>query len=390
MKQTIVVLSSTRAEYGLLRPVIKKLNASDYFEVRILVTGAHLSNAFGLTVREIEDDGYIIDKKVSILLQGDSSGCISKSMGLALIGFGEYFDDRRPDFLIVLGDRYETLAVCCAAMNARVPIIHLHGGETTEGAIDEAIRHSITKMSLYHFTSTEEYRKRVIQLGESPENVFNVGATGVENVLKEPKYKKEELECKIGMKLDRPYGVVTFHPVTLEGNCIEQCKVVMQSMSRFNDFPFIITGANADCGGKEINRMLQLYADENDNICFVQSLGMKGYLSALEYASFVMGNSSSGIIEAPSFGIPTINIGNRQKGRIQARTVINCRAEVEDIVRAINLAMSTEFQCFAKKQKNPYGDGNTSDRILNILEERVKKENIDLKKSFYNLNFEIV
>lgn len=384
MKQSIAVLTATRAEYGLLRPVMRRLIEGGVFEVRILVTGAHLSDTFGLTIQEIENDGYEIEKKVDILLQGNRSECISKSMGLALIGFGEYFEDSRPDYLMVLGDRYETLAVCCAAMNARIPIIHLHGGETTEGAIDEAIRHAITKMSFYHFTSTEEYRRRVIQLGESPERVFNVGAIGVENALNEPKCSKEELEDTIGKKLDRPYGVVTYHPVTLEGDVVKQCQALIDCMEYYKNIDFIVTGANADCGGDKINKMLQKCAEMNENIYFTYSLGMKRYLSALKYASFVMGNSSSGIIEAPSFGIPTINVGNRQKGRIQAETVINCRDCTKDIMKAVEFALSLDMQDLVKKVKNPYGDGNTSKKIVDILERELIDRECNLKKKFYD------
>lgn len=385
MRQSIAVLTATRAEYGLLRPVIRRLFQNENLDLRILVTGAHLSGTFGRTVQEIEDDGYVIDKRVDILLQGNGSACISKSMGLAMISFGEYFEERRPDYLMVLGDRYETLAVCCAAMNARIPIIHLHGGETTEGAIDEAIRHAITKMSLYHFTSTEEYRKRVIQLGESPDRVFNVGATGVENVLNEPKYSKEELGNMIGMKLERSYGVVTFHPVTLEGEVVAQCQALIDCMEHYKNIDFIVTGANADCGGDKINRMFQQCAEENENVYFTYSLGMKKYLSALQYASFVMGNSSSGIIEAPSFGIPAINIGNRQKGRIQAEAVINCSNAASDIIKAVETALLPEVQNKAKNAKNPYGDGKASERIVQILENKWKDKNISLEKKFYDL-----
>lgn len=385
MKQSIAVLTATRAEYGLLRPVIRALKDSECFEVKLLVTGAHLSSMFGLTVHEIEEDGYKIDKAVDILLQGSNSACISKSMGLALIGFGEYFEEAQIDYLLVLGDRYETLAVCCAAMNAGIPIIHLHGGETTEGAIDEAVRHSITKMSFLHFTSTEAYRKRVIQLGEDPERVFNVGATGIENALKEPKCSREELESAIGMKLTGNFGVVTFHPVTLEGNSVEQCRILLKSIAHFKNLQFIITGSNADYGGDKINEMLQDYAKVNDNACFVYSLGMKRYLSALQYATFVMGNSSSGIIEAPSFGIPTVNIGNRQRGRLQAQSVINCEVQEKDIIEATELAISEKFRNMAKKVKNPYGDGNTSEKIVKILERWLHKEKIELRKKFYDL-----
>ncbi len=385
MKKKIAVLTATRTEYGLLRTIIKRLSESDIFDVSVLVTGAHLSGNFGYTVQEIEKDGFSIDKKVDILLQGSGSASISKSMGLALMGFGDYFEEHHLDYLMVLGDRYETLAVCCAAMNARIPIIHLHGGEVTEGAIDEAIRHSITKMSLYHFTSTEEYRRRVIQLGESPDRVFNVGAIGVENILHESKFSREELEDMLNFDLAKSYGVVTFHPVTLEGDCEEQCKSLLKAMSHFKDYRFIITGANADCGGETINRILQEYANKHDNVYFTYSLGMKKYLSALNNAAFVLGNSSSGIIEAPSFGIPTINIGNRQKGRIQADSVINCDSKEEEIVAAIEKAMSPDFREVAKNVKNPYGNGETSKQIVSILEKLVKNQKMDLEKKFYDL-----
>lgn len=385
MKKKIAVLTATRSEYGLLRTIIKRLSESDIFDVSVLVTGAHLSGNFGYTVQEIEKDGFSIDKKVDILLQGSGSASISKSMGLALMGFGDYFEEHHLDYLMVLGDRYETLAVCCAAMNARIPIIHLHGGEVTEGAIDEAIRHSITKMSLYHFTSTEEYRRRVIQLGESPDRVFNVGAIGVENILHESKFSRKELEDMLNFDLAKSYGVVTFHPVTLEGDCEEQCKSLLKAMSHFKDYRFIITGANADCGGETINRILQEYANKHDNVYFTYSLGMKKYLSALNNAAFVLGNSSSGIIEAPSFGIPTINIGNRQKGRIQADSVINCDSKEEEIVAAIEKAMSPDFREVAKDVKNPYGNGETSKQIVNILEKLVKNQKMDLEKKFYDL-----
>lgn len=283
-------------------------------------------------------------------------------MGLAIMGFADYFNDSKPDAVLLLGDRYEILAVACAAMNSRVPIFHLHGGETTEGAIDEAVRHSITKMSYLHFTSTEEYRKRVIQLGESPERVFCVGAVGVENVLKEPKLSKAVLEQSIGMSLDAPYGVVTFHPVTLEGDVTKQCIELIKAIEKFPQYKFIITGANADNGGSIINSIWKEYVKGRNNVYFTLSLGLKRYLSALKYASFMLGNSSSGIIEGPSFGIPTINIGNRQKGRIQAGSIINIGPSTNDIENAIKLAMSKQFREKARKIVNPYGNGGTVEK----------------------------
>ncbi len=312
-KKKIIVVTATRAEYGLLKPIIKKLKQSEYFQVEPAATGMHLSSEFGSTYREIEEDGIQIDNNIEILLSSDTPVAMSKTMGLALISFSEYFDKSKPDAIMVLGDRYETLAVCCAAMNGRILIFHLHGGETTEGAIDEAIRHAITKMSFLHFTSTETYRKRVIQMGEDPDRVFNVEAVGVENVLHEELLSKNELEKLLQLNLSRSYAVVTFHPVTLENDSVEA-----QLLDEHSEYLYICTKANADAGGRKINQMLDDYAAQRENIAVYESLGMKRYLSAVKYAAMVIGNSSSGIIEVPSFRIPTINIGDRQKGRIQA------------------------------------------------------------------------
>lgn len=382
----IFVVTATRAEYGLLKNFIIALKKEDNIEVEVVVTGAHLSEGYGSTYRELEKDGIAINKKIDILVAGTSSVAVSKSMGLAIMGFAEYFDESKPDAVLLLGDRYEMLAVACAAMNSRVPIFHLHGGETTEGAIDEAIRHAITKMSYLHFTSTETYRRRVIQLGEAPERVFNVGAVGVENVLKEPKLTKAELENSIDMKLDSPYAVVTFHPVTLEGNVEAQCNELLKAIIAFPQYKFIITGANADDGGSTINRLFEKYASQHDNVYFTLSLGLKRYLSALQYASFVLGNSSSGIIEVPSFGIPTINIGNRQKGRIQADSIINVGTTTKEIVAAINLAMSENFKRIARNTINPYGDGNTVSKTVSVIKDHLFDKNINLSKKFYDIN----
>lgn len=381
----ISVVTATRAEYGLLKNFIVALKKDKNLEVEVVVTGAHLSEAYGSTYHELEKDGITIYKKIDILVDGTSAVAVSKSMGLAVIGFAEYFDESKPDAVLLLGDRYEILAVACAAMNCRIPIFHLHGGETTEGAIDEAIRHAITKMSYLHFTSTETYRKRVIQLGESPDRVYNVGAVGVENVLKEPKLTKEELETSIGMKLDAPYAVVTFHPVTLEGNVELQCDELIKAVTAFPQYKFVITGANADDGGSLINKIFEDFASKHDNIYFTLSLGLQRYLSALQYASFILGNSSSGIIEGPSFGIPTINIGNRQKGRIQADSVINVGTEAKAIIDGINLAMSDDFRNIAKKTVNPYGDGNTVSKTVSIIKEQLLNHNINLVKKFHDI-----
>lgn len=390
MNKKLTVLTATRAEYGLLKNLILALEKAEEFVVEVVVTGAHLSAGQGYTYREIEKDGIHIAKKIEILMDADSPSAVSKSMGLALIGFAEYFEESDPDALLVLGDRYETLAVCCAAMNARIPIIHLYGGDTTEGAVDEAIRHSITKMSYLHLTSTEEYRRRVIQLGEDPSRVCCVGAIGVENAIKEEKLSKEELAEAVGLDLSVPFGVVTFHPVTLEGNAEWQCGEVLAAIAQFPQYQFIITGANADSGGTQINRMFSEFAIDHDNVVYHVSLGMKKYLSALKYASFLLGNSSSGLVEGPAFHIPSVNIGNRQKGRIRAVSVIDCPTEQQAISDAVRQAMTPKFRKSIEFMRNPYGDGNSIERIVEILKERIAGSDIDIRKSFYNLPFSIL
>lgn len=382
----IAVLTATRAEYGLLSPIIKGLQDGDTFDVRVIVTGAHLSPEFGLTFREIEKDEVKIDKKIETLLSGDTPAAISKSMGLAMIGFADYFSENRPDALMVLGDRYETLAVCCAAMNECIPIIHLHGGETTEGAVDEAIRHAITKMSYLHFTSTEEYRRRVIQLGESPDRVFNVGAIGVENALKTRLLGREDLEKSLNFPLDKPYAVVTFHPVTLEQETAgDQYAEVLKAFAANPELKYIITKANADRDGRVINQMTDEFTAKHKNAVSFDSLGKVRYLSALKYAALVIGNSSSGIIEAPSFNIPTINIGDRQKGRLQAESVLNCVPETAAVSEAIKKAMSEGFRNAGTPVVNPYGDGNTTEKIIDVIKKTFVENRVDLKKTFYDI-----
>ena len=385
MKKIISVLTATRAEYGLLKPIVAKLNEIGEFDVRIVVTGAHLSSEFGLTYKEIDKDGFHIDEKIEILLSSDTPASISKSMGLAMIGFADYFGKLKPDLLILLGDRYETLAVAMTAMNQRIPIAHLYGGETTEGAIDDSIRHVITKLSYLHFTSTDDYRKRVIQLGESPDRVFNVGAIGIENILNEKLFTKEELEATLQVDLNNTYAMVTFHPVTLEKNSAKrQIESLLEVCKSYEKMNFIFTKANADSEGRIINQLIDEYAKTNDNIMVFTSLGMIKYLSALKYSAMVIGNSSSGLLEAPSFGIPTVNIGDRQKGRIQASSVINCEPTIEDIKKAIDIALSKDFIKKAKETSNPYGNGKTSEKVVDVIMEFVLDKKIYLKKKFYD------
>lgn len=382
----IVILTATRAEYGLLAPIIKKMSKEPEIDVRVAVTGAHLSPEFGMTVKEIIEDGINIDKQIDILLSSDTPVAISKTMGLALFGFAEYFAECMPDALMVLGDRYETLAVCISALNAHVPIIHLYGGEATEGLIDEAIRNSITKLSYLHFTSTKEYRNRVIQMGESPDRVYNVGAIGVENAINSELLTKEELEKSLNCSLGEKYAILTFHPVTLENNTAEeQIMELLFAIDHFSDITFICTKANADMDGRIINECIQKWAETHDNVYLFDSLGMRRYLSALLHAKFVIGNSSSGIIEVPSFYIPTINIGERQKGRIQAKSVINCAPKREDIIDAIEKSLSKDFYEKIKLEKNPYEGEHVSDTIVNVTKEYLLQNKLKLKKEFYNI-----
>lgn len=385
MKKIITVLTATRAEYGLLKPVIKKMLNHENIIVKVVVTGAHLSSEFGLTYREIEEDGVPINRKIEILLSADSPSAISKSMGLAMISFADYFAEEKTDALMVLGDRYETLAVCVAAMNRQIPILHLYGGETTEGAIDEAIRHSITKMSYLHFTSTSVHRNRVIQLGEHPDRVFNIGGLGVENALNVPLMTKEELEKSIRFNLGEKYILFTFHPITLEQKTEKQFEEILRALDALKEYRILFTKANADADGRIINRMIDNYCNLNKNCIAVNSLGLTRYLTAIKYCSFVLGNSSSGLIEVPSFHVPTINIGNRQKGRMRAASVIDCSPKAKEIIQAVQTAQSETFRQSIQEISNPYGDGNASGQIIKVLEEHFIPMQIDLKKTFYDL-----
>ncbi len=386
----IVILTATRAEYGLLKAVMTGLLADPFYDIRIAVTGMHLSPEFGMTVKEIESDGLPIDKKIEIVLSSDTPVALSKSMGLAMISFSEYFEECKPDALMALGDRYETLAVCCAAMNARIPIFHLYGGEATEGLIDEAIRHSITKMSYLHFTSTETYRKRVIQMGEDPARVFHVGAMGVENALNVDKMSVAELEDSLGFKLGKNYAVGTFHPVTLESATAQtQTMSLLSALDRHSGLTYLFTKANSDTDGRIINTLLEEYSRTHENLHVVDSIGMKRYLNAIRNARFVIGNSSSGLVEAPSFHIPTINIGDRQLGRISGETVIDCEPNTESIRCAIDTVLSSEFRDKIQEARNPYGDGNASEKIMAVIKDFFTNDKIHIKKKFYDLCFEV-
>lgn len=385
----ICIVTGTRAEYGLLKPIIEKVHRADGMELQLVVTGMHLSAEFGLTYREIEEDGYPIRTKIEMLLSSDTAVGITKSMGIALLGFADYFESNRPDIVVALGDRYEMLVVATAAMVAGIPIAHIHGGEKTEGAIDEAIRHSITKMSQLHFTTTEEYRNRVIQLGEQPETVYNVGALGIENIKTVKLMGKRELEESLGFEFTDHTIMLTYHPVTMEAQTAEkQFGNILDAIDRRRDLFVIFTKANSDTDGRIINRMIDEYAAKNSNRCRVYtSLGQLRYLSALQFCRVVVGNSSSGIIEAPSFHIPTVNIGIRQQGRVRADSVIDCGNKTQEILEAIEKAEAMYSEGTLNTVMNPYEGENTSQAIYQKIVEYLESSDTNIKK-FNDLNWD--
>lgn len=385
----VCAVTGTRAEFGLLCPLLTRLRAEPTVELRLAVTGSHLSQAFGRTVYEIEEAGFSGYEEIPVLSDGDSQADMAQITGRALSAFADCFSRRRPELLVVLGDRYEIFAAAAAAAMLGIPIAHLCGGETTEGAVDEFLRHSITKMSLLHFTGCEEYRRRVIQLGEAPERVFNVGEPGVENAVNLAVLTPEELRADLGFpRPDRPYAVVTFHPVTLERETGEnQLRQLIRAMDAFPHMDYIVTLANADAGGRTINRIWEEEGVRRRNWLVVPSLGAKRYVSALRSAAFVLGNSSSGITEAPSFHIPTVNIGDRQKGRVMAESVLCCPPEAPAIEDAMRRAMTSEFRAVAARTVSPFGDGHTSEKILPVLLNFLGSPDKNTKKTFYDLSF---
>lgn len=380
----ICVVTTTRAEYGLLYPLIQRLLACREWETQLVVTGTHLEPEFGNTYQEVEGDGIPIFAKIPILVPGDDGVAVSRTMARALIGFAEYFSQERPDLLLLLGDRTELLGIGAAAMNQQVPIAHIHGGELTQGAVDDSVRHALTKMSCLHFAAAEEYRRRIIQLGEEPERVFCVGALGVENILRQELLTREELKEAAGFPTDRDYVVVTFHPVTREeGTARLQVQELFMAMEQRPELFYLITKANSDAGGRQINAYMEQKAAGHDNMKLVSSLGMKRYLSAVKYAKFVLGNSSSGIIEAPSLGVPTVNIGDRQQGRIMAKSIVNCQPDCGAILAAMDQAAHRSI-AFGE---NPYGDGTASEQIVAVLRERLLQGKLEQKKKFYDITW---
>jgi len=383
MKRKICAVTGTRAEYGLLYFLLKGICESSGLELQLIVTGSHLSPEFGLTWREIEKDGFHIDKRVEMLLSADTPSSIAKSMGLGLIGFSDALNDLNPDMLLLLGDRYELASAALAALVARVPIAHIHGGETTEGAVDEAIRHSITKMSWLHFVAAEEYRKRVIQMGENPERVHLVGGMGVDAIRKTKLLGKQELEKSMGFRFGAKNLLITFHPVTLESaSAGGQFEELLAALEEIRDTHFIFTAPNADAEGRVISGLIDRFVSSHPNVAvkFV-SLGRERYLSTLQFVDAVVGNSSSGLAEAPTFKTGTINIGDRQKGRLKAGSVIDCPPVRGAILEALNKLYSAEFRRQLAQTENPYGSGRASEKIIQILE-TVSLPN-EPKKSFY-------
>ena len=386
MSRKICVVTGTRAEFGLLRWLMEAINNQPKLTLQVVATGMHLSPEFGSTYQEIEEAGFTIDAKVEMLLSSDTNTSITKSMGLGLIGFADSYERLAPDVLVLLGDRFEIFAAASAAMIAGIPIAHLHGGETTEGAFDEAIRHAITKMSHLHFVAADEYRRRVIQLGEHPDRIFNVGGMGIDAIKRIKLLSREELERSLDFALGEKSLLITFHPVTLEvgASSLAQMRELLAALGELENTTLIFTMPNADTGGRELGALVQQFAEQHTNAKVYTSLGQLRYFSCLAQVDGVVGNSSSGLLEAPAFKIGTVNIGDRQKGRLKGESVIDCEPNSESILAALKTLDSTNFQASLATVMNPYGNGGASDAIVKVLAE-YPLENIR-KKQFYNLS----
>ena len=383
----ICVVTGTRAEYGLLKPLMHKIEKDEQLELQLLVTGMHLSPEFGMTYKEIEADGFQITEKVEMLLSADTPTGICKSMGLGMMDYSGAYSRLKPDMIVVLGDRFEAFSAVASALIHNIPVAHIHGGELTQGAIDDALRHAMTKMSYLHFTSDEIYRQRVIQLGEEPSRVYNVGALGVENIKTLKLLSKKQLEESIQFNMDGNVALVTFHPVTREvASAKNQCEELLNALDEVKDLKFIFTKANADTEGRIINEMIDQYVqiDPASRIAFT-SMGQLRYLSAMKYSKMVIGNSSSGILEAPALGIPTVNIGDRQKGRIRTRSIVDCKADKADIRAAITKILENEQVSRGVYKKNEDIE-TTSSQIIKYMKQHLN--NINIKKSFYDISLD--
>ena len=380
----ICIITGTRAEYGLLRWVMQGIKDDAELTLQIIATGMHLSPEFGLTYKAIEQDGFQIDRKVEMLTSSDTAVGIAKSMGLGMIGFADALHELQPDLIVALGDRFEIFSAVSAALVARIPVAHLHGGEITEGAFDEALRHSITKMSHLHFVAAEAYRQRVIQLGEQPDRVFLVGGLGVDNIKRLQLLDRNSLEASLDFKLGHKSLLITFHPVTLEkATATSQMQELLAALSQLKDTQLIFTLPNADADGRALIEMVQNFVKQHPNARSYTSLGQLRYLSCIAHVDGVVGNSSSGLAEVPSFKKGTINIGDRQRGRLQAKSVINCNPTRESIAMALMQLYSVSFQSNLNNVINPYGEGGASAKVVNTL----KYYPLDgiVKKTFYDL-----
>lgn len=382
MKRKIAIFTGTRAEYGLLYWLMRDIQADDLLELQLVVGAMHLSPEFGETWRQIEGDGFRIDAKVEMLLSSNTAVGVVKSMGLGTIGFADALDRLRPDVLVVLGDRFEALAIAQAALIMQIPIAHIHGGEITEGAYDDSIRHAITKMARLHFVSAEPYRQRVIQMGEPPDSVFTVGAVGLDHMLRSSRMSLQELGRSLGFELKQPYFLVTYHPVTAGAEDPERSfKALLDALSKFPEYQVIITYPNADNGGRTIIPLLEDYAHKQPNrVLAIESLGFNRYLSAVSYAAAVVGNSSSGILEVPAFAVPTVDIGIRQQGRLASKSVLHCEVDSAAIQASLREALSSAFLSVVRNAENPYGQGDASTAIMKVLGDF----NFDGPKRFYD------
>jgi UDP-hydrolysing UDP-N-acetyl-D-glucosamine 2-epimerase len=383
----VAFCTGTRAEYGLLKPLIEQFMSDTNVDTGLIVTGMHLCKEYGNTIEVIQSDGMPIWDTIDILLSSNTQCSIVKSMGLALLGFSESLNKIKPDILILLGDRFEAFCAAAAAVVLNIPIAHIHGGELTEGAIDDAFRHAITKMSYLHFTSTEEYRRRVIQMGEEPDRVFNVGSLGVENIRKLKLLDRDELQKELGIDLSKPYCVCTFHPETLEPDkTIDHLYELIGALDKVNNQAIIFTGSNADSKGKKINQIIKSFVDERrSRTYFFLNLGQLKYLSLLKYAQFVVGNSSSGIIEAPALGIPTINIGSRQNGRVKPQSVFDSKPQKDEILKTITYVLENSSKLSGKSLDSLFKGDDVAKRIydtcISFLKNGIKN------KHFYDIQF---
>ncbi|ERI68237.1 UDP-N-acetyl-D-glucosamine 2-epimerase, UDP-hydrolysing [Clostridium sp. KLE 1755] len=386
-KKKIAVVTATRAEYGVLRRILKILNEDDNIQMLLYVTGTHLSKEYGYTVEEIQNDLIPIRRMVDINVRCGGAVEVAETISTAQVKFVKAFLEDLPDILLVVGDRYELLPICTSALLLRIPIAHISGGEVTEGAIDDIIRNCITKMSYLHFPACAEYKNRIIQMGEDPERVFDFGDIGVDSLLNTERLTKTQLEESMLIKLDRPFSLVTFHPVTMQQDSLEQLTELLLAIEQKKEYLYIITKANADMGGEDINKRLEEFCKTHDHCILFSSLGNQRYISLLALCDFVMGNSSSGIYEAPAFRKPVVNIGDRQKGRVKAECVVDCLPKRKDIIAAIEKTEDNAFRNSIKNMQMPFTGGATAENIIDTIKDFLNNNRISLMKGFYDINF---